>query len=359
MKTSNNTFIYMLLLCCFTVGSVTTVYAQEQPPLIYFETYGNWADNEDPRSYKHVIQRYENEIQQGDWVTVFAGLRDEFEETETDWSGNEDVYEKFLAEFDALVLEFLDIYLADNVYIYHLDQITTSRFHESTINAFPRYFSNESNEIKICPETGDAGFCEGRPRLTQEQAFDLRYRGNTLQLLLRDFKDEPREIIAQRIEESHKRWVNYIDNGYTMYPWESVINAKFFRWSIKSPPKGQIILLHPGAGVQLPLSLLDDFSVNDIRVSQSLIIEVLGILKYRGDFGENYWGLSGTIALQDNLGPGFGVNAHLRRNISLGLNWHLSNQPNRTFQKEPHLTISFNLLDWVTSNKKYLDRVFK
>lgn len=338
-------------------GSVKLIQSQDIPDPVFYEQYQYWANDDDPRSYESVKKEFATDLRNGNWAIIFKGLLDDFENTSTDWDGNEKIYRKFHAELDSLVGVFLNIYyLKEAAYINHLDKINSAQFTESTGDQFIFYFKPNPNQFVICPDNTFAE-CEDQPVLTKEQALDIRYRGNTINELLELFTKEPREIILKRIEESHKRWVNFMDNGYTMFPWESSLNAKYLNWTIKSPPAWQIILLHPGLGIQLPMSLVSDFNAIDIRVSQSLYIEVLGILKYRGDFNNNYTGFSGTIVLRDDIGPGIGINTHLSRRAALGLNWHFSDEEDKTFIKYPYLNFNLNVLGWFKSNRSYIDRL--
>jgi hypothetical protein len=51
-------------------------------------------------------------------------------------------------------------------------------------------------------------------------------------------------------------------------------------------------------------------------------VEFLGHIWYRGEQLGDYWGVSATVSLREDLDPGIGVQVHIKRNWNLGVTWH-------------------------------------
>jgi len=187
------------------------------------------------------------------------------------------------------------------------------------------------------------------PVLTEEQAEDIRYRANAANELLVLLRGDADDAIIEAIDTSYRRWVNFLDNGFVMFPWEIGLNSALLNWDIRTPPSTQFIFLHPSLGVQIPLDGLSD--PVKFRAKESLVIEVAGHLWYRGQFLDNYSGVSGTVVLREDLPPGLGFLVRPARGFSAGLNWHFSANEQKQFIKTPYLTVSVNVLNLIKSNR--------
>lgn len=124
-----------------------------------------------------------------------------------------------------------------------------------------------------------------------------------------------RERNVLDLELAVTRWGNYLDRGYSQYPWESLANGWLLELPELGPPKRQWILFHPTLGVEARGSL------DELRVKEALNVELVGHLWYTQE-RDNYFGLSLTASLREDLDPGLGVLFHVRRNWNLGVTWH-------------------------------------
>lgn len=318
-----------------------------------FDPSDAWMDENDPRHYENVIDRNWQMIQQEQWAEIFSNLADEAASTDVDWSGAQQVQERFLDALDAAIDELKEIdALYNGVYLKHLDQLHTGRFAEGTAGDGFVGFQGMNPAIVLCMEGAEqANPCNQpeHPILSSAQAEDVRYRANAVNELLLILRSEADVAILDAIETSYKRWNNFLDNGFVMYPWEITLNSALLNWDIRTPPSTQFIFLHPSLGIQVPL---DGFSDPvKFRAKESLMIEVAGHLWYRGDFLENYAGISGTFVLREDLPPGIGFLVRPGRGLAAGLNWHLSSEDQKEFIKTPFVTVSVNVLNLISSNR--------
>ncbi|WP_340105943.1 hypothetical protein [Rhodohalobacter sp. 8-1] len=330
------------------VGAITAGQAQD-----VFAPSDAWADENDPRYYENVIDRNWQLIQQEQWADIFSNLAEDAALSEVDWSGAQQVHERFLDALDASIDELKEIdALYNGVYLEHLDQLHTGRFAEGIAGDGFVAFMGMNPAIVLCMEGAEqANPCNQpqHPILTVAQARDVRYRANAANELLLILRREADEVILDAIETSYKRWNNFLDNGFVMYPWEITLNSALLEWDIRTPPSTQFIFLHPSLGIQIPL---DGFSDPvKFRAKESLVIEVAGHLWYRGEFLDNYGGISGTVVLREDLPPGFGFLLRPGRGLSAGLNWHLSADEQKQFMKTPFVTVSVNVLNFIKSNR--------
>lgn len=338
----------IIMAAVLVVGLMSDGQAQD-----VFDPTDAWIDENDPRHYENVIDRNWRLIQQEQWPEIFSNLTDEAASTDVDWSGAEEVHERFLDALDAAIDELKEIEaLYNGVYLEHLDQLHTGRFAEGTAGDGFVGFVGMNPAIVLCMEGAEQANPCNRPEhpiLNRAQAEDVRYRANAANELLLILRSEADAAILEAIETSYKRWNNFLDNGFVMYPWEIGLNSALLNWDIRTPPSTQFILLHPSLGIQVPL---DGFSDPvKFRAKESLMVEVAGHLWYRGEFLDNYAGISGTLVLREDLPPGFGFLVRPGRGLAAGLNWHLSAEDQKQFIKTPFLTVSVNVLNLISSNR--------
>lgn len=341
------TVFFMLCFGLFSAGLAQDV----------FDPSDAWMDDTDERHYENVIDRNWQMIQQEQWAEIFAQLAEEVASTEVDWSGAEEVHERFLDALDAAIDELKEIdALYKGVYLKHLDQLHTGRFAEGIAGDGFVAFMGMNPAIVLCMEGSEqANPCNQHehPILNSAQAEDIRYRANAANELLLILRSEADTAILDAIETSYKQWNNFLDNGFVMYPWEITLNSALLKWDIRTPPSTQFIFLHPSLGIQVPL---DGFSDPvKFRAKESLMIEVAGHLWYRGEFLDNYAGISGTFVLREDLPPGFGFLVRPGRGLAAGLNWHLSTNDQKQFIKTPFVTVSVNVLNLIASNRGRFD----
>ena len=338
----------IIIAAVLAVGLMSAGQAQD-----VFDPSDAWMEASDPRHYENVIDRNWRLIQQEQWPEIFSNLADEAASTDVDWSGAEAVHDRLMDALDAAIDELKEIdALYNGVYLKHLDQLHTGRFAEGTAGDGFVGFVGMNPAIVLCMEGAEQANPCNRPEhpiLNSAQAEDIRYRANAANELLLILRSEADLAILDAIETSYKQWNNFLDNGFVMYPWEIGLNSALLSWDIRTPPSTQFILLHPSLGIQVPL---DGFSDPvKFRAKESLMIEVAGHLWYRGEFLDNYAGVSGTFVLREDLPPGFGFLVRPGRGLAAGLNWHLSANDQKQFIKTPFVTVSVNVLNLIASNR--------
>lgn len=185
--------------------------------------------------------------------------------------------------------------------------------------------------------------------LARHEMVDFRLRADAIT----DFLDKKiglaREQNVASLRNAVERWENYLDNGYSQYPWESLFNGAVLDIPELGPPDRQWILLHPTLGVEVSTHALDD-----VQAKESLDLELIGYLKYKGEMYDDFWGGSLTVSLRDDLSPGLGVLAHFSRSFNLGVSWHDVDRDGRYFDEAPYLFFSLDLFRFVQAQKSDL-----
>ena len=288
----------------------------------------DWINTNDSRYFAQVKEKYKNQIEVFAWGEVFKSLADDFRNSEVDWSKKINIKQKFQNELDSLVSDYIaavewagieDKVNADKI----LDKFETARFQGDGY-----YFPGTDNEIEFIQEVVDT-----------LQAKDLRYRAETINKLLNKFKEPVRKRNIEAIAKAESRWKNYINNGFSQYPWESFINGYITSFDIQNPPGHQWIIFHHELGVELSTKKLKQMKVKEV-----LTIEMLGLIDYYGDYWENFWGFSGIVTLRDDIGIGIGGIIHFGPTFNLGLTWHDINDDDNFFNDNPFLMLSIDIL---------------
>lgn len=107
-------------------------------------------------------------------------------------------------------------------------------------------------------------------------------------------------------------WTNYLEEGYSQYPWEAVVNSKvtprlFGEYSWDDPPNEQLVFLHPEL-----CALVDIREGGDQETETALLVHGLGYVRYFGDERSWFAGLSASACFSD-MEPktGYGATLHL------------------------------------------------
>lgn len=169
---------------------------------------------------------------------------------------------------------------------------------------------------------------------------------DTFTVLLNDHIHDLRAENAQVFIDAVENWERYFDEGYSQYPWESIVNGWFYDddgGRNPGPPDTQWIVMHPSLGVEIGI---DDLESS--RVSEVLNIEVLGHLWYNDDWSD-YRGLSLTATLRDDMDPGLGFLWHINRDWNMGLAWH-------DHADDPFLMFSMDLYSFVGHRSGVLEQ---
>jgi hypothetical protein len=166
---------------------------------------------------------------------------------------------------------------------------------------------------------------------TLRQAIEFRAVTDRIQVTFRAVKRKPFERVTARLADIDLGWSNYLEKGFSQYPWESVLNSYVtpklfgaFAWD--KAPHEQLVFLHPELGIEL-----DTRSAQDASAQVSLMIHALGYIHYFGETRDWFLGASATMTFSDqDFGLGIGPTLHMGwanaysilPHISVGAYWH-------------------------------------
>ena len=166
---------------------------------------------------------------------------------------------------------------------------------------------------------------------TLEQAIEFRAVADEMIAILRQVKEKPFEQVTARLTEIDLGWTNYLERGFSQYPWESAFNSYVtpkvfgsFAWD--RAPFDQIVLLHPELGFEL-----DTRSAQGSSAQAALMVHALGYVHYFGDARDWFVGASATATFSDQhfglgVGPtlqlGWANMSSVLPHISIGAYWH-------------------------------------
>jgi len=199
------------------------------------------------------------------------------------------------------------------------------------------FFPETKNEIKILPDF-----------VSKEQAKEIRDKLQTIYIFLKKISINRINDFARAIEKTKIRWMNYIFNGFSQYPWEVTLNEYLVSYSIQYPPKYQYIFFHPELSFEIKIDNLQ----SELEV---LTVELLGILYYQNNW-KNFFGFSFVLNMRNDLGAGIGGLFHYNM-YSIGVVWHDIDDDGNKFDDPPFLTVGFDLYKLFESKKAKLDRL--
>jgi len=304
---------------------------------------------------------YADEIQTGQIFTVASEMISLFDAQ--DWGENEPKQEKILNQLqhflDALKVALhspgiegsLDTKAEQNIFLeafnreeFGLHTLKMETLTDPSGEDVSGYFKGTADELLLYEwdEDGDSVLL----LLTSEQMRQWRLLQNALSNLV---TEQVALVVASNVQElkdAVERWENFLDRGYSQMPWESLVNG----WLIEppgfpelGPPGHQWILLHPTIGLELSVDPLDE-----AKIKEAMHVEFLGHIWYRGKQLGDYWGVSATVSLREDLDPGVGVLVHIKRNWNLGVTWH-------DVDEDPFLFFSVDLFRFAKQNaSKYV-----
>jgi hypothetical protein len=342
VKLLNSARIYLYLIVLLILVNIN---AFGLPPSVYWSNKTDWIDHNDSRYYEQVIKKYKSEIDNFEWGKIFKGLADDFKETNVDWSGKLEIKQKFKNELDSLVNDYMEAAEWAGVENGKRDDKILKKFKTGRFQAAAAgkiiYFSGRPNEIKL--DTND---------INEEQAKDLRYRAETVDALLNNFKGEARRKTVNAISKAEAKWKNYL-GGFSQYPWESFVNSYITSCDIQNPPGYQWVIFHPELGVEVSTD-----GIKQLKAKEVLAIELLGWIKYYGEDLRNFWGISGITTIRDDIGIGIGGMIHLGSYINLGITWHDIDNDDNFFNDDLFVTFGIDLFSFSKpTNPKFEKKV--
>ena len=136
----------------------------------------------------------------------------------------------------------------------------------------------------------------------------LCWRAFTLSRMLSAYAGPARRSAVEALEKSEKKWDNFTEKGYSMYPWELALNSARFSATNQDPPRDQVVFFHPALSLELVAPSRD--SLTQLRRMDAITIEPVGYLFYN-DSRSAYIGISSLVSLPSNGRAGIGAMAHL------------------------------------------------
>ncbi|MDF1554992.1 MAG: hypothetical protein P1P84_18125 [Deferrisomatales bacterium] len=306
------------------------------PARAAFDPFDWAAKPGDSRSYESVTRRFEDLLQVYDYPAVFRALQQDARASSA-WRGDETTHRHLLQALEVLNGRFATFARyrdagsggapdLDRL----LDDIPTGLFQ----CVDERCFSGTPFEVTYEELAG----------LPAAQGEDFLYRVDSVHRLLWNLKQPAIRASVQGIRRARQRWDRFVEQGMAQYPWEAVGNDLLApEGSIEFPPQRQWIFLHPQLGVEVSTD-----GLNDLRVKESLLVEVVGHVWYRWQdtdpaAGLRWWGVSGALSLRDDLRPGIGVVGHYGKLVTLGVLWHDRDEDDNWFDQAPHLVFGVDL----------------
>jgi hypothetical protein len=171
-----------------------------------------------------------------------------------------------------------------------------------------------------------------------DRVLELRLRGDAFSAVMQAFVEPLQKKALAIVQRADRQWTNYLERGYSQYPWESLVNGWLWDFSAFDPPDKQLVLLHPSLGFESSTVSLDGMTVNEV-----ISLELIGYVGYYGSDHQHFLGGSLTATLRDDIGPGLGAVVHWSQNFSLGVSWHDVDDDDDLFDDDPFVFLSFDL----------------
>lgn len=165
---------------------------------------------------------------------------------------------------------------------------------------------------------------------TSRQAVEVRRVCGLVENIFAEVRREPFIRVTARLAAIDAGWTNYLENGYSQYPWESLVNSRitprlFGAHSWDKPPSDQIVLLHPEL-----CALVDVRSREEASAGSAVLVHGVGYIHYFGDRRGWFLGLSLSAAMNDeDSSLAYGATVHFDHtsfssripHISVGFLW--------------------------------------
>lgn len=166
---------------------------------------------------------------------------------------------------------------------------------------------------------------------TLEQAIEFRAAAARMLAIFGVLVQPQLERTASSLGEIDAGWTNYLEHGFSQYPWESWANGWLTDYSWSRPPRSQWVLLHPELGL-----VFDTRSSRSAEMQTALLVHGVGYLYYGGDEREWFAGLSATASITGDAsyGWGFGPTVHFGHT--------------RLASRVPHVSVSLLWQDFET-----------
>ncbi len=261
---------------------------------------GAWLPRHPDSAYAHMRDR----IEAGEWLAIIDSI---------------------IVDFDAdVVLHDATLVPLDLRLAYRLQLSELRNEFDSTLAATDARSRRERAEgvqldrfaidIGGEPEEEATLFLRHSPAVTLDAATpstarrSLCWRALVVNRLLTAYGSPALRTLVQELQLASARWDNYMDLGYSQFPWELWLNGRRFNATSENPPRSQLILLHPAAGIELVAPSIG--ALDELHRSSTFTVEPFGYVWYN-DARNFYLGLSAAVSLTSEMPAGVGGVAHL------------------------------------------------
>ena len=173
---------------------------------------------------------------------------------------------------------------------------------------------------------------------TIDQAIEVRTVCSRMEDIFAEVRGPRLREASRRLSEIDAGWGNYLETGFSQYPWESLLNSTVTQWifgeySWYEPPDDQLVLLHPE-----PAVLFDIRSRREASSGSAVLVHGLGYIHYFGTERDWFLGASASASFSDDeFGVGYGPTLHFDHvrlgsqvpHVSVSLLWHESDGSDR------------------------------
>ena len=129
--------------------------------------------------------------------------------------------------------------------------------------------------------------------------------------ILDEYRQPGIDVVINALDRRLEAWDAYLRSGPTQYPWELYINGlPKRRWNDLTPPRQQLIFLHPSAALQVRGTL------NDLKREEVLAVEWLGYVKFIRDHRASL-GISALSSFPKEAPANLGAMLHWGRSFNL------------------------------------------
>jgi hypothetical protein len=338
--------------------------AEEVPPEFTDASVDSWVSEAEkatsPFSRQRFSDAYATEIRDGQLRRVAGEMISLFEAQ--DWGDNEPGRQKILNQLHRFLAALetalnspgiegpLETKLEQNIFLAALNEqefglrsLQMETLTDENGEDVTGYFGGTPDELLLYEWAEDGESVQ--LLLAPGEARQWRLLENALSNLVYEQVALVSEANIQEMRHAVDRWENFLDRGYSQMPWESLINGWLIKPPELGPPSHQWLLLHPAAGLELGVDPLDE-----TRMKEAMQVELLGHIWYRGEDLGDYWGVSSTMSLREDLAPGVGAQVHFMRNWTLGVSWH-------DVDEDPFVCLSVDLFRFAKQNvSKYVEK---
>ena len=201
----------------------------------------------------------------------------------------------------------------------HVSEVVDERFQpahwshrddEGTLVTDTLFFPGEPSQVILRLDRAAGGLGGSTPFAyfaTLDQAVEFRAVCARVTALFSVVVGAQLERTALRLREIDAGWTNYLEHGFSQYPWESWANGWLTDFAWTRPPRDQWVLLHPELGF-----VFDTRSSRSAQMEAALLVHGVGYVRYFGDTRDWFAGLSATASITGDsaYGLGFGPTLH-------------------------------------------------